>query len=330
MGVDRKDDARGRDRAPALQHPGLGVKPPRRNVAGPPPGILKPIPINTRNIQRVMRSELDKGERVFRRWLVSTINAQRSAIKFEEIRNAMRSGNIDAAWLRAWREEYAEAINTRIAPAYMAVAERAGTTMTASAARRGLELPFAAAQQRTDAWIALRGAELVTDLTNSQALAVRNTLRVAAQAELNPRAAERFLRPIIGLDPRSAQAVANRRAGLAAQGLTERVVERQTSAYADRLLRVRTNRIARTEMATAWNQANNDLIAEGQSRGALGTVTVEWYTAMDERVCAYCGPLHGTVIPFGESFPTEDGAAFTPPAHPSCRCFVLYHTLPVS
>jgi SPP1 gp7 family putative phage head morphogenesis protein len=43
---------------------------------------------------------------------------------------------------------------------------------------------------------------------------------------------------------------------------------------------------------------------------------VEWRTAEDDRVCAICGPRNG------ERYALDD-APMQPPAHPSCRCWIV-------
>lgn len=60
-----------------------------------------------------------------------------------------------------------------------------------------------------------------------------------------------------------------------------------------------------------------------------------WFTAMDERVCAYCGPLHlqprsrwlqiyqNSILPAHPEFAVY-GEPERTPAHPNCRCFILY------
>lgn len=55
--------------------------------------------------------------------------------------------------------------------------------------------------------------------------------------------------------------------------------------------------------------------------GQLGGISNDdtWFTAQDGKVCEICGPLHDT--------PREEWARFFPagpPAHPRCRCFVVY------
>ena len=58
-----------------------------------------------------------------------------------------------------------------------------------------------------------------------------------------------------------------------------------------------------------------------------------WRTAQDERVCPQCGPLEGQVVEFnafGDFVVPFIGATIaTPPAHPSCRCWLDAVLIPV-
>jgi HK97 family phage portal protein len=94
----------------------------------------------------------------------------------------------------------------------------------------------------------------------------------------------------------------------------------------------RAGMIAQTETYRAANFANKE--AWRQS----GVVkTVQWYTAEDEKVCAFCAgmeekgaqPIDSNFLDLGESF-EAGGKIFTadyddvaaPPLHPLCRCYV--------
>ena len=103
----------------------------------------------------------------------------------------------------------------------------------------------------------------------------------------------------------------------------------------------RADLIAQTEVAKAQSFA--DIEAWSQS----GVVEAkELYTAMDERVCRQCGPLHGTVIPLRDNFFNKGDTqtttytnrngdersvtfkydyddVFGPAIHPRCRCTLL-------
>jgi len=56
--------------------------------------------------------------------------------------------------------------------------------------------------------------------------------------------------------------------------------------------------------------------------GAVTAIaTITWWTSEDERVCPICSPLHGVKRKIGGIFP---GGLDAPPAHPRCRCWIVY------
>lgn len=90
----------------------------------------------------------------------------------------------------------------------------------------------------------------------------------------------------------------------------------------------RAKRIAVTEVTRTYAAGNT---AAWKSTG-LVTAKV-WQTAVDERVCPICGPLHGKTVEIdgnfsllGESLPPGFNPAemifIHPPAHPGCRCWL--------
>jgi HK97 family phage portal protein len=78
---------------------------------------------------------------------------------------------------------------------------------------------------------------------------------------------------------------------------------------------VRAKVIARTELQEA-----SQVGAQEQYK-ADGVEKNQWYTAIDERVCPICAPLHGEIVPVGEKFP--GGYTHPPQTHPQCRCDLL-------
>ncbi len=91
--------------------------------------------------------------------------------------------------------------------------------------------------------------------------------------------------------------------GLSIPDITRSIREFYKDGYENRAPMV-----ARTEVITASNKGANELYKEE------GVQKVEWYTALDERVCLECEPLHEKV------FPIDDGPR--PALHPSCRCVI--------
>ena len=92
----------------------------------------------------------------------------------------------------------------------------------------------------------------------------------------------------------------------------------------------RSEMIARTEVIRAQGKA--ELIAWTES-GLVKEVI--WYTALDERVCKICEPLHSKQVKINKAFltvgemkelkldPNYDGTVKAPPAHPQCRCTLI-------
>ncbi len=114
--------------------------------------------------------------------------------------------------------------------------------------------------------------------------------------------------------------------------LVSQVAEFSDEVRAERVAETETFRIANSATKEAWKQA--------------GVVkTIKWYTAIDERVCPFCAPLHGKVVGIEDNFFNQgdvvvgertdaDGNRQTvtmqldyadvgaPPLHVSCRCYV--------
>jgi SPP1 gp7 family putative phage head morphogenesis protein len=92
----------------------------------------------------------------------------------------------------------------------------------------------------------------------------------------------------------------------------------------------RAARVARTETFSVANDAARDAFKQS------GVVkSVEWYTAEDELVCEYCGPMDGKIVGVSEGFfakgetvEGDDGGSMdlnyeavkNPPLHANCRC----------
>lgn len=172
-------------------------------------------------------------------------------------------------------------------------------------------------------WAQLRAATFVTGVSDETRRAIRALIARALSDGIAPRDVAKQIRPLIGLTERDALAVGNLQTRLIEEGRSARAIERLVTRYANRLLRLRAETIARTEIMAAANSGQVALWDNSVRDGLLiaGEWDKAWLTAHDERTCPRCGPLDGvrTAFPNG-TFPGADGR---PPLHPRCRCAVV-------
>lgn len=309
---------------------GTGGEPvPRAGGPGQIPHYLKPIPINTRDISVLMRRHLEAEEPRLVQWLYSTWTANADALKFQEIRNAIRDGQLNPEWIARWQEQYTALINERIAPSWRDTHIAASGHLAGQGVRQGFRLEFSDQARRVQQWIRIRGGELIAEMTTAQHTAMRSVLHHhIIRDPIPPAQLSRLIRPMVGLTSRQAQAVTAFRGRLVAQELPLKTIEHRVQGYAGYLRRVRAERIARTETAFAYNNGMLETIRQSLESGAIqGTPTKTFYTAADERVCDFCGPMHNQTIELEQTFPGATKRLpnlFMPPLHPNCRCTVIF------
>lgn len=307
---------------------GSGEPVPAPGLPAEYPHYLKPIPVNTRSIRGILEEYLRRNEPALIRILYSTINASLAPVKYQEIRNALATGELSHRMLRDFQEEYSRAIVNHIGPAFEAAAQAAHGPLAAGVYRAtGYQIPFERTALYMSDWIRSHGAELAVNLSASQYDALRVLVHQFAVVDpINPREAARYIRPVAGLTPKQTQAVVNYRAGLVAAGIKGDKLVNQVENYAAWLHRKRAERIARTELAFAFNQASLNTMRDAQDEG-VGMVTKTLIAGRGERTCALCGGLNGVTIALDETFPggtTRLPNVYAPPLHPNCRCALTY------
>lgn len=120
-------------------------------------------------------------------------------------------------------------------------------------------------------------------------------------------------------------------------GLSIPQLAKEIDAVYEEANKVRSLRIARTEVSKAVNTGT----LEGYKQSGV-VAGKEWFTALDERVCQWCDPMHGKIksndINFfqqGETFLGKEGGTLNfqlddvgaPPLHPNCRCVLIPITI---
>lgn len=330
-----KADPYGRDKPSKIPRPDVpsSYEPvPSPRLPGYPP-YLKPIPINTRDVELVLRSYLNKNEPKIQRWLYSTWNAEREAIKYQELRNAVRDREVPLEWVQSYQQDYSRFVVEVLDPAWREAMESAGGYIGERVEKyAGKPFGFTSTGRRIEEWIQVRGGELAVALSDSQHQAVRAIIRrYTVDMPLSPDELGRVLRPVIGLTPKQSMAVARYRESLINEGLSLRRVDNMVGNYEGFLRRQRALRIARTELSSAYNYGQLEAVRQANEEGFFGGDVIKvWMTAEDERVCDFCGPLDGEVIGLEETYPgamPDMKNILAPPAHPMCRCSIGYQVL---
>ena len=283
-------------------------------------------------VLRKLRAFLDATEPELVRLLVTTWNTQGRAITYKELREALLRGDIDPAYLQEWMEDYSRFVTVHLQPAW----DKAMASATAEIAAKYPEWRFDPYGLGVREWVTNRAAEFVTNISTTQMLGLRAVVQRAAVLEnLSVDELARVIRPMVGLTHQQSVANLNYYNLLIDSGTSAKRAQDLAVRYAARQHRYRGFMIARTELAFAYNQGSYEGTKQAQEAGYMGETVKVWCTADDERVCKICGGLEGKTIGMAEDFdfqtklatPDNPTIRKVPPAHPHCRCTVLYEEI---
>jgi hypothetical protein len=199
---------------------------------------------------------------------------------------------------------------------------------------------------------------LVRGFTEEQRAVTRNAVSRGVQAGLNPREVARTFRDSIGLTKKQEQWVANYRRALSTldrdalsralrdkrfdrtvaaaiennRALTPSQIDAMVQRYTERMVKYRSEVIARTEALRSVHQGTEAMYQQALETGELKAdqLSREWNTAKDERVRDSHAAMHGQVQPFGQPFVSGAGNLLNYPGDPEapaeeviqCRCAV--------
>ena len=277
---------------------------------------------------RRLRTFLDTSEPELVFFLVNTWRTQGRAITYKELREAIIAGYVDQKLIEEWQQDYAKFVKAYLQPAW----RRAMLAANQELARKYPDWNFDPFGDGARAWVEQRGAAFVTNSTTAQIEGLQAVVeRAAVLEDLNVDQLARAIRPMVGLTKQQTIANFNYYDKLIKGGVSEKKAQDLAARYAARQHRYRGYNIARTELAFAYNKGADEGIRQAQAAGYMGEVVKIWSTADDERTCPYCGSLDGKRIAMDDEFDfntrlayTNPGIRRTPPAHPSCRCAVIY------
>jgi SPP1 gp7 family putative phage head morphogenesis protein len=277
------------------------------------------------DINKVIDSESPKLER----WLANSWQEQSSAITVREVQKGMLSGKVSSDVFDKWSDDYSRFITEKMTPIWEKSMLSGVDVMVRGIDGIGPENDFQLLGSNIAKWLEARGGQSIQDLTVNQYNAVNSVLTHHVYEDpLSVSNLSKVLRPIVGLTPRDSLAVSKRFSAMISDGATDSVAEKAAQSYAASLKRKRSERIARTEIAMAYNNGARMAVEDAVSSGAItDTVLKRWYAQEDERTCPWCGELDGQAVGIDQTFPAVTEAmpnVYTPPAHPNCRCIVLY------
>lgn len=286
----------------------------------------KRIPINALVATRKIKKFLNSKEPELVVFLQTLWNNQQRAITYKELREAIIDGYLSEKLMEDWYQDYSRFVIEKLAPMWQEAMREANKPFM-EALPRYIYNPM---QEGVVKWTNDRAAAFVTNVTQDQIKAIREVVKRASQLhDMNVDELSRAIRPMVGLDWRQAIANQNYYNTMIDNGLSPRAALDKSIKYSARQNRYRAYRIARTELVFAYNQGSYFGTKQAQDQGLLGKVEKVWCTADDERTCDTCGGLDGKRISIDDDFDfktklTDIGIKRVPPAHPHCRCSVLY------
>lgn len=289
--------------------------------------VHKTASSRTAVLQR-LRSFLDQNEPELVRFLVNMWRTQGRAITYKELREALLSGEISPYLLEEWQQDY----SLFVVQYYRPKLEAAMAAAAAELEKRYPDWRYDPMAAATQEWATNHGAEFVTNSTATQIEGLRTVVQQAATLEnIGVDELSRVIRPMVGLTVQQSRANLRYYQNLLDHGTSTQRARDLSIRYAARQHRYRGYNIARTELAFAYNQGSYEATKQAQAAGYMGDTVKIWCTADDERVCHICGGLEGKRAAMDEDFSfrtrlqgRNETIRRVPPAHPSCRCAVMY------
>jgi hypothetical protein len=285
------------------------------------PAWLKPVQISDTNMHALLRRLLAENEPQAMRWLRSLWRDQGRFITNDAMAQALLTGQVPAAVTEGMALTVQKFVTDQLLPLVTDQAQSLGAGWAS-----GAGFSWEASPGLLDT-LAMRADRLAVNLADEQLRAIDLLVKYHSTADAIP-AGELAgrIRGFIGLTDREAQAVLNARSAWEGAGSTPSQVEELAARYESQLRQARALRIARTELSFASNEAQRDALDDARAKGLLSDNLVkEWSVADDEGSCPVCAGLgDGGPIPLSANF--ADGYD-APPAHPQCRCIIVYYEL---
>ncbi len=289
-----------------------------------------------------LENYIDKESPKLIKVLVGRFRSMQNVITYEDLRDAILSGELTDEMLDDWQQEYSQIITDVILPVWRKSAKQAVINQDDLK-----DFKSSNYGDRVKQFTQKRTADLVTSVTKQQKDAIKALTERVTTGELTADELARAIRPTIGLNAPQMKAniryYENMKARLSETMESELAEKRAREAaikYAERQHRYRAKTIAETEIAIAYKTGVQDTIYQAMDQGVVDLETKTWVTAGNELVCEECGPLDGVTIKIEDNFriggtishhegySTITGgrlAEVDGHAHPNCKCACIYN-----
>lgn len=170
-----------------------------------------------------------------------------------------------------------------------------------------------------------RKTVIVLNITESGQEAVNQAIQESFHVAKTPRQIAEQIKDSVGLLPQHQIAVDRYRLGMVANGMSENDANARAETYANKLLKYRTQMIARTESRMAINQGQLLIWQEGMRQGYIAKDSFKVWV-VDGDPCEICEPMDGVSVPVDDAWQVDFGKQGILPiynpteTHPHCMC----------
>lgn len=262
-----------------------------------------------------------------RREIVRAVSQAVGGAAEDAVREALQRGDLAAAERAIpWDRVLQPAVTGRAVPIVREALETAGA-FEARGVLADLELApgsfhFDVTDRSAAEWIRSEGARLVSRISSTRRLALREVIAAAQADGTSYVDLARLIvdGKMVGLIPQHARAVTNQRRAMIAQGVPRPRAQELAARYSRRLLNWRAETLARSELVAASAEGQIASFRQAVASGILqpGEAVMRWVTVDP---CEICAPLEGETAQIGGTFPGGYSRPGQP--HPRCECMIV-------
>jgi hypothetical protein len=271
----------------------------------------------------------DRLAPAFRKAFLEAVRAFQDSLSLSELRDAAAGHRIDLLQTSGSWQDFLDTLEGSLKRAVTAAVLGAGTQVIQGFPESvATQLRFDLGNPRAVDAVDTVVSQALQEIEHANVTGIAQVLQVGFNTGATPEQMARRIRGSIGLTDRDTRAVENYRQGLLDSELAPGRAEELGDQYAERLLRQRATRIARTESIRAASAGQTAAWQDAAANQLLdqNTVRRSWLVTNDDRLCPICEAipdLNADGVPLDQPFQTDVGLVMFPPAHPLCRCAVI-------